>query len=421
VRESAAIGCDVLVVGAGPAGAMAASRLARSGLDVLVVEKAIFPRDKLCGDFLTPGSLRLMREAGLVDGELASRPALLRGMNLVLGGSVARMPFPAGTVGWAIGRRDLDAGLARAARASGARMIQGFRVDSIEDRGPCVQAQGAGRGTGPLTIEAACVIDAGGRNALTPRRRSWRRPSRWPVRFAVGAWFESVAGNGDHGEMHVLDGGRGGYIGISPMSGGITGAAAVVNRRLWESGKRDAAGLLARAIGASPDLRRRFSGARAVTPVRGAGPLAHGASRFAENRLLIAGDAAAFVDPFTGEGIHAALLGGALAAEAASAILRGSARAAAGSRFERSLRRLLRPRFVLARSLQALLCAPAAARRVACALARREDLAAALISVTGGSAEPGSLLRASFLGALISETFPLAPEAAGPAGGRGIR
>jgi len=372
----------------------------------MLAEKAVFPRDKLCGDFITPGAVRLLREAGLVDPALAALPAALRGMRLTVGETVVPLPFPEGAPGWALGRRDLDAALMRAARAAGARILQGFRIEEVEDAGSVVLASGVGRLEGRVALECRFVVDAGGRNALVPRRRRWRRVSRWPVRYAVGAWFENVRGLSDHGEMHVL---RDGYIGVSPIGDGLAGAAGVVDARLFSLHRRDAAGLLMRLIRSSAELSLRFERATAITPTRGAGPLAHGASRFGRGRILITGDAAAFVDPFTGEGIHSALLGGTLAARTAAAVIRGRSGPAEASRaaalYERELRRALAPRFALSRILQGLLCAPSAARRVAAVLSRRQDLAAALVAVTGGVERAGSLLEPGFMGPFLREAI----------------
>ncbi|MBI3448132.1 MAG: NAD(P)/FAD-dependent oxidoreductase [Acidobacteria bacterium] len=393
-------------MGAGPAGVMAAASLARDGFRVVVLEKGVLPRHKICGDFVTPGSVRLLRDAGLVDSLLAARAAPLRGMRLSVDATRVPLPFPPGEIGWALGRRDLDVGLARAARAAGACVIEGVRVEAIEEAGGRVVARASGKETGPLVVHAEVAVDAGGRHALTPARRGWGGPSRWPVRYAVAAWFEGVTDLSDAGEMHVLGGGSLGYVGVSPIGPGVAGAAAVVSLRLFRDGARDPGALLRRLIDSSDELRRRFAGARRVTGVRGAGPLARGTSRFGAGRLLIAGDAAAFVDPFTGEGIHAALAGGAMAARAASLILRAAAPAEEALReYERALRSALRPRHAISRALQALLAAPPVARRVASALARREDLAATLIAVTSGCRDPRKLLAPDFMRPLVIETL----------------
>ncbi len=400
-----ALDCDLFVIGAGPAGASCAWHAARAGLRVVVAEKSVFPRDKLCGDYLAPGCVEFLEQAGLAALVARSSPTILQGALLVHEGRPVPMSFPAGKPGWALGRRDLDAALLRASREAGALVHEGTRVVEVRERGGFVEIEASRGGSERLAFRAAILVDAGGRNAIVPRRRGWRRSSHWPVRYAVGAWFEGVRGLGPRVEMHVV---REGYIGISPLSPdgpGRAGAAAVIPARLLAEAGLGAADLLQRLIRSSDGLRRRFAEARAVTPVRGAGPLAHRARSFAGGRSLLAGDAAGFVDPFTGEGIQAALRGGAMAAEAAAAVLnRGPAAQAAmaAGDYARSLSRMLAPRFALARILQGILCAPPLARRMAEVLERRPELADELVAVTGGLRPPSSLLRRGVLVPLLS-------------------
>lgn len=394
------LSCDLLITGAGPAGSVCAAAAARAGLDVLLVDKAVFPRDKLCGDFLTPGSVRFLEEHGLGSAASRLRPVPLTGSRLVYRGREIPMPFPGGRPGWALGRRDLDHALVAAARAAGARVVEGLRVENLTDEGPEVLARGSGPRTGPVEITAAFAVDAGGRNALLPRRKGWRIKARWPVKFALGAWFDGVRGLGDRVEMHVL---QEGYVGISPLGARLAGAAAVVPASLLSAWKHETDALLARLIRSSPELRRRFEGARPVSATRGAGPLAHGASRTAAGRIAMAGDAVSFVDPFTGEGVLAALRSGERAARLAVETLRPAAEEDPAASYERDIGRMLAPRHAMARGIQVVLAAPPLARRVAAALSRRPDLASAIIRVTGGLAEPASLLRLSFSGSLLGE------------------
>ena len=229
------------------------------------------------------------------------------------------------------------------------------------------------------------------------------------MRLALGAWFEGVEGLSDRVEMHVLSQG---YVGIAPLPGGVAGVAAVFPLDAPRNSLLDHAAFLLSAINGNDELRGRFRKARAATGTRGAGPMAHGARCLARGRILLAGDAVAFVDPFTGEGVQAALAGGEGAARAvAEAVLAGGA--AIGTpvhgtlpplrSYARSTRRRQRPRHLMARSIQALLCARILAEPVARTLAQRSDLASALVEVTGGLREPYSLMASSFFPRMISE------------------
>jgi flavin-dependent dehydrogenase len=395
-----ALGCDVLVAGAGPAGSACALLLAREGIDVLLVDKAAFPRHKLCGDFLTPGSVAALEELGAAADAAEGRPVPLRGMRLTLDGIEVRLPFPEATRGWGIGRRSLDAALLGAARRAGARVLTGTRLHSLSDAGGAVEASGRGPDGAPVAVEARFAVDASGRHGIAARGPGWRRAPAWPVRYAVGAWFEAVRGLADHGEMHVLGGRPEGYVGVSPLGPDLASVAAVVGPRVFAAWRRDLAGLLARILAAHRELGARFAAARRVTAARGAGPLARGSRPFGAGRIALAGDAAAFVDPFTGDGVHHALTGGILAARAAAAFVRDGD-AGAAERHAESLRRALAPRFAVARALQAALALRPAARRAAAALAAREELAGAVVAVTGGVGHPRTLLAPAFWAPLM--------------------
>jgi len=131
--------------------------------------------------------------------------------------------------------------------------------------------------------------------------------ARWPRRWAFGAYYEGVANLGDRGEMHVR---AGEYIGVAPLANGIANVC-VVRELQRESGVET----LERVLAADPQLRGRFARARRVSDVVVLGPLAVEALAAGRPGLLLAGDAAGFVDPMTGDGLRFALRGGLLAAE----------------------------------------------------------------------------------------------------------
>ena len=299
---------DVLIVGAGPAGSIAALTLARAGATVRVIDRARFPRDKLCGDTVNPGSLALLDRVGLgTDVRLRGIP--VRGM-MVTGPNGARVvaDYPTDITGVALTRRVFDQVLIDAALAAGAEFDDGVGVlrPLVVDSG-AVTGVAVRCGSAEYDLRARVVIAADGRGSrmgsLLGLSGFGRRPRRW----AFGAYYEGVANLSARGEMHVR---AGEYIGIAPLAHGVANVC-VVRELQRESGVET----LERALAADALLRGRFVQARRVSDISVLGPLAvdaHGAGRAG---LLLAGDAAGFVDPMTGDGLRFALRGGVLAAE----------------------------------------------------------------------------------------------------------
>jgi len=314
---------EVLIAGAGPAGSLAAIGLARAGVRVLLVDRARFPRDKLCGDTLNPGAMRVLDRFGLrAPVEAASRP--LEGMLLTGNGGVqVRGTYGGGLVARALTRRVLDQLLVDAAIAAGAQFQDGVRVD-----GPMVEASGGrptvrgavlcrtAAGSSPLRVPAQITIAADGRRSTLAFALGLASHPPAPRRWAVGAYFEGLAGLDTVGEMHV----RGPhYIGVSPIGGdGLANVCLVTPAR---EGFADPARLLERHLAADPVLGPRATKARRVTAPSILGPLAVDAHAAGVPGLLLAGDAAGFVDPMTGDGLRFALRGAELAIDVALAAL----------------------------------------------------------------------------------------------------
>ena len=350
---------DVLIVGAGPAGAVAATVLARNGARVRIVDRARFPRDKLCGDTVNPGTLALLGRLGLAD-RLETRGLPIAGM-IVTGadGVAVEAPYPDGSQGRALVRRELDWSLLQQATAAGAEFeprttVQ--RADTVPgDDGVVVNGVVVNDGR---TISARVVIAADGRHSTLAFGLGLARHPGQPRRWAIGAYFENVSQVSSFGEMHVR---QGGYIGVAPIPGGLMNVCLVKPWAGSDSTFRDPEGLLRRELARDPMLCERFSHARLVTPPVVLGPLAVDVRPHAIPGLLLAGDAAGFIDPMTGDGLRFAVRGGELAAQAA---LRALADGWAGvhDRLARERRREFAAKWRFNRTLRTCVSFPAAVR-----------------------------------------------------------
>ena len=321
---------DVLIVGAGPAGSVAGAILARAGARVRIVDRATFPRDKLCGDTVNPGTLARLRALNLAIG-IDERSLRVEGMRVTGEHGVAiEGRYPGGVSGRAITRRDLDWLLLQQAIAAGCEFEPGVAV-----RRPIVVEHGTARSVGgaivgvnghEVPIASRVTIAADGRHSTIAFALGLAMHPRRPRRWAIGAYFEKFMPSGSNpgltlkgsdaafGEMHVR---RNHYIGVAPVPGGLTNVCLVKPSFAGDAALGDPAALLTAALARDPLLRDRASGARLIGSPIVLGPLAVDVRDAANDGLLLAGDAAGFIDPMTGDGLRFATHGAELAAAAA--------------------------------------------------------------------------------------------------------
>jgi menaquinone-9 beta-reductase len=350
---------DVIVVGAGPAGSIAALLLARARAAVLLLDRARFPRDKLCGDTVNPGAVTVLERHGLahvLDGALP-----VDGM-IVTGASGLRVEgrYGGGAQGRAIVRRDLDVRLVEAAAAAGAQVDEGVLVAGAlaDSAGGTTRVRGVTLKTPDghdLDLTARVVIAADGRHSRVAQALRLSRYPRVPRRWAVGGYFELVSGLTTCGEMHIRENR---YLGVAPLPGGITNACVVTAAR---DALRNPEALLIDSLRSDPALARRFAGARLVAPPACLGPLAVECETPGTPGLLLAGDAAGFIDPMTGDGLRFALRGAELAADAALSALEHGWQDA-HLRLRAARRREFLPKWRFNRTLRSIVGSPSTVR-----------------------------------------------------------
>ena len=382
------------MVGGGPAGTAAAVFLRQAGHEVVLVDEARFPRDKVCGEGVSPEAWRLLAKMGAEAAVRALHPRPVLGMKLTAPDGTAFTGEYAGAraPGFAVRRWCLDRALLECARAAGVDVREGVRARDVVRRDGIVRGVVVEDGGVPERLEARLVVAADGRRSVIARKLGLLREHRRLRKFAVRGYWQGVEGLTDHGEMHVT---RGGYCGIAPLGDGEANVTFVLDQDAMRPAGGGLADFYLRTLDRWPRLRERLERACLTSPPRAIGPLALEARGVSAPGAVLVGDAAGFYDPFTGEGVTLALRGAELAAAVAHPALTD------GSTDLRLYDRLrdgaTRDKFRLNRLLQRVVAWPALANAVAKRLSRRPDLADRLVGIAGDFVPARTALGAGFL------------------------
>lgn len=285
-------GYDVAIVGGGPAGATCAAFCAGGGLRTLLLERETFPREKVCGDCLNPSAWPVLSRLGVDDAVRALPCRSLREVEFSDSADRSvRCPLPAGPLGEiGIRRSLLDALLLETAKARGVHVCEGIAVERIVREQGGWRIEAAGR-----RFSARALVAADGRNS-TVARLLGLLPAAGKDRVALQTHFPASADFGDRVAMRFLPWG---YCGVASVGDGILNLCLVARPR-------------------DIDALKAWACANFRLPAdqswRTVAPLSRSPVRPAHDGLLLVGDAARVVEPFTGEGIFYALSTGELAA-----------------------------------------------------------------------------------------------------------
>lgn len=315
---------DAVVIGAGPAGSVAARGLARAGCAVLLVDRAEFPRDKVCGCCLAPAGVRALREAGL--GSVLHGAVRLRSLRLEQGGQGLDVALPAYEV---MDRTTLDARLLAQARQAGCAILLGTRARVV--RGGTVELRDE-RGSFELTPR--CIVVASGMSAgVLPEEGAFAWRIRPESRFGVGATLDRGAIELQPAELLMLIASTG-YLGAVRLPDGRVDLAAALD----PAAVRRAGGPGELAAELLEQHGRDGTGARAAV-WHGTPRLSRHRASVAAGRVLCIGDAAGYIEPITGEGMSWAIEGALRAVPVAMRVVAGADSSCWNRIYQRTLRR----------------------------------------------------------------------------------
>ena len=345
---------DTIVVGGGPAGATMAWSLAKRGLQVLVLDRAHFPREKVCGDFVEPRGLRLFQTMGCLQRIEETQPLAITHVNLFLGARSAyreHIPFYAGQTdlpqhGYIIPREQLDQEILQSAVEAGAELRAGCQATSVERDGErmIVHYRDNG-GEGDVTATARTVVGADGTHSVVARSFGLLIDDRRHMALSQRAYVDGVELTTGEAAFVFDRDLFPGYGWMFPMKGGRANVGVGVLAETCDRYKISVPRMFAAFL---QKLQRLHPGCArmrlASKPIGGIVKTygGHGRNHF-DGGILI-GDAGSFVDPMTGEGITPAAESALIGAETiANALERGSTTAATLAAYDRATRAYFDP------------------------------------------------------------------------------
>jgi geranylgeranyl reductase family protein len=311
--------CDVLIIGAGPAGAVAAYYLAHAGCQVWLVDKHSFPRDKVCGDFVGPVGLVELLHLGITRDVVYQQSNKINQASVYLNGDqlvTAPIPVIPGLppFGRVIPRLQLDQWIFDAARRAGVHFVENCRFKNVHHHPDAITAV-VEQGKQTSRIRARLLIGADGSNSVVARTLRGHTPPDHDRIVAVRAYYENVATPHDCCDLYFSSDSFPGYCWLFPTGEGTANVGVGLASQTVPAGKRALKSLLQQLTEQDKALGQRLRHAKVMGKVAG-WPLTtyDHRQRIVWDRVMLTGDAAGLINPLNGEGIQYALLSGRWAA-----------------------------------------------------------------------------------------------------------
>jgi flavin-dependent dehydrogenase len=394
----------VAIVGGGPAGAALAARLAMAGQPVVVLERSAHWQWRAGGVFASPAAVSALRRIGSDAALLENVARPIPAMRVETpAGATFRLTYGAETGGEpAVGfdRSRLDPSLVELAASAGAEIRRGWSVTAVDlDDGALTVRRPDGT---PATLAARVIVGADGPHSIVAKAAGVARPARLDPRIGLTYHLPDTAPDTlRDARMRLL---ADGYVGIAPVAGGRVNIGIVLGRAwrmaLARDGARSVADAIVAAIPPTDEDPARWRQLPPTDELAGAWPLGHRVTRRAGRSWLLVGDAAGFLDPFTGEGIHRALVSAELAAGAICANARG--RTGAFAAYERAMQRRFLAKDAVSWLVQAFVGRPSLFEYAARRVAARPAVRATMGLVMGDLVPAGRALDPRYLGALLA-------------------
>jgi menaquinone-9 beta-reductase len=395
---------EVAIVGGGPAGAVLAARTAALGHEVVLFERDPHWRWRAGGVFTSPAAVTALRSAGLDARILADVTRPIPAMRVETPrGTTFRLTYGAEAGGdSAVGfdRSRLDPALLELARAAGADVRLGRTVTSVDPESGRLEVRAHDGAVG--TIHARCVVGADGGRSVVARAARVQAATRLPARIGLTYHLgDPHPATRRDARMRLLDDG---YVGYAPVAGGRVNVGIVLGRswtaRLADRGARAVADDIVSGVPSTVDDDVAWAGGPPIDAIAGAWPLSHRVTRRAGGRWLLVGDAAGFLDPFTGEGLYRGLVSAELAAAAIHARMGGDDRAFGA--YERAMQRRFLAKDGVSWLVQLFLSQPRLFEYAARRVSARDELRATLGLAMGDLIGAGRVLDPRFLAALLA-------------------